>query len=234
MGNIVGSFLSGITKVVNNLFEGPLNLISGKSCGSICGSTWDLICYIENFCVVNLLKMAAVLILLYIVLLFFYLLYKTGICGCLCRSLCRMLWTCMVSWFSIWEYVCALLCFKTRINMVRQQRHRRAGMSEMEEFYYSTDTDDFGDGSFSYHMPRSRSRQCGRVRFRWSLRPRSHRVRVGISRNDVYMNRVGARPFKFGRHLGSAVHNIKVTQTSKFVRKGGSIVLGGHQKRRSW
>ncbi|KAK9096096.1 hypothetical protein Sjap_021593 [Stephania japonica] len=242
MGNIIGSFLSGFTKVVNNLFEGPLNFISGKSCNSICGSKWDLFCYIENFCVVNLLKMATVLILLYIVLLFFYLLYKTGICGCLCRSLCRMLWTCMVSWFSIWEYVCAFLCCKTR-NMVRQ-RHHKTHMREMEEYYYSTDTDDFADGSFSYHMPRrqwespnflyNRSTQCRRVRFKRSLRPRNHRVRVGISRNGVYMSRAGARPFKYGRDLGSTVHNIKVTQTSRFVRKGGNRVFGTHQKKRSW
>lgn len=33
---------------------------------SACGSTWDLICYIENFCVANLLKMVAVFALFYI------------------------------------------------------------------------------------------------------------------------------------------------------------------------
>ena len=33
---------------------------------SVCGSTWDFICYIENFCMANLLKMAMVLVLSYI------------------------------------------------------------------------------------------------------------------------------------------------------------------------
>lgn len=33
---------------------------------SACGSTWDLICYIEKFCVANLLKMVVVLALFYI------------------------------------------------------------------------------------------------------------------------------------------------------------------------
>lgn len=34
-------------------------------CSSVCGSTWDFICYIENFCVANLLKMGMVFILSY-------------------------------------------------------------------------------------------------------------------------------------------------------------------------
>lgn len=33
---------------------------------SVCGSTWDLICYIENFCIANLLKLLAVVALLYV------------------------------------------------------------------------------------------------------------------------------------------------------------------------
>ncbi|KAK0576797.1 hypothetical protein LWI29_023411 [Acer saccharum] len=83
---------------ISNLFESPLDFVSGKSCSSVCGSTWDFICYIENFCVANLLKMATVLVLSYIVLLFFYLLYKLGICGCIGHSLCRISWACLVSW----------------------------------------------------------------------------------------------------------------------------------------
>ncbi|KAK1554431.1 hypothetical protein Q3G72_012047 [Acer saccharum] len=51
---------------ISNLFESPLDFVSGKSCSSVCGSTWDFICYIENFCVANLLKMATVLVLSYI------------------------------------------------------------------------------------------------------------------------------------------------------------------------
>lgn len=57
---------SGFIQAIGKLFRSPLDFLAGKSCSSICGSTWDLICYIENFCVANILKLIMVLVLSYI------------------------------------------------------------------------------------------------------------------------------------------------------------------------
>ncbi|KAL1533600.1 corepressor interacting with RBPJ 1 [Salvia divinorum] len=74
MGNSVGSVFSGVGQVVGNIFSHPLDFLSGKACNSVCAPTWDFICYIENFCVAQLLKFVMVAILAYFMLLFFYLL----------------------------------------------------------------------------------------------------------------------------------------------------------------
>ncbi|KAL0423613.1 UNVERIFIED_CONTAM: hypothetical protein Sradi_0896100 [Sesamum radiatum] len=57
MGNVVGAIFSGFAQVVGKILGHPLDFLSGKSCNSICGSTWDILCYIENFCVAHLLKL---------------------------------------------------------------------------------------------------------------------------------------------------------------------------------
>ncbi|XP_020547630.1 uncharacterized protein LOC105155229 isoform X3 [Sesamum indicum] len=67
MGNAVGSFFSGFAQVVGNNLGHPLDFLSGKSCNSVCGSTWDILCYIENFCVAHLLKLGMVATLSYFV-----------------------------------------------------------------------------------------------------------------------------------------------------------------------
>ncbi|PNT62241.1 hypothetical protein BRADI_5g27575v3 [Brachypodium distachyon] len=66
MGNIIDSVASGFTKAIADILAKPLDFLSGKTCSSACGSTWDIICYVENFCVANLAKMAAILFLLYL------------------------------------------------------------------------------------------------------------------------------------------------------------------------
>lgn len=221
MGNILGSLTSGFIKVVSDLFGAPLDFLSGKSCSSACGSTWDLLCYIENFCIANLLKLVAVLILLYIVLLFFYLLYKIGICHCLGKSICKMLWACFTSCFSACEYGCMFIWFK----MKNLRRMKQENLRDMEE-YDSSFSDDELEERLSYsRMPRTiefrkslsrRSRERRRIYLERSLRPRSHRIRVGISRGSIYVNERDRG--KHDRHV-STVHNIKVTRTSKFVQK---------------
>ncbi|XP_057766581.1 uncharacterized protein LOC130987034 isoform X3 [Salvia miltiorrhiza] len=65
MGNAVGSIFSGVGQVVGNIFGHPLDFLSGKSCNSVCAPTWDFLCYIENFCVAQLLKFVMVAILVY-------------------------------------------------------------------------------------------------------------------------------------------------------------------------
>ncbi|KAF7836743.1 protein HAPLESS 2-like [Senna tora] len=66
MANIVESFASALAKVVAKLFSSPIDFLSGKSCSSLCGPTWDFMCYVENFCIANLLRLTLVFLLLYI------------------------------------------------------------------------------------------------------------------------------------------------------------------------
>lgn len=152
------------------------------------------------------------------VLMFFYLLYKAGICDCIGRSLCKMVWAFCSSCFYAWEYGCMFLWIKLK-NLKRMRRdHVRDILEE-----YDVSDNELTDESLSYrHAPRAielrrsfscRSRERRRIHIRRSLRPRSHRIKVGISRDPVYSNR------DMGKHV-KTVHDIKVTQTSKFVQKG--------------
>ncbi|KAJ6412641.1 hypothetical protein OIU84_005647 [Salix udensis] len=230
MGNLITSFLSGFTKVIGDLFGSPLDFLAGKSCSSVCASPWDFFCYIENFCVANLLKMVVVLALLYIVLLFFYLLYKTGICECVGHSLCKTAWACLVAWFSMWEH-CCIFAFDKLVMLKRVRRSRRSGSSEFdtseEDSDYIPRTIETSGSSLS-----RRTRDYRRVHLRKSLRPRSHRIRVGLSSDFDYGS--GKNPnAKHGKHF-STIHNIRVTRTSQFVRKRASFrgVRANHPRQR--
>ncbi|XP_048560096.1 uncharacterized protein LOC125540520 [Triticum urartu] len=66
MGNVLGSLVSGFTKVLADLLSKPIDFLSGKACSTACGPMWDVLCYIENFCVASLAKTAVTLFLLYL------------------------------------------------------------------------------------------------------------------------------------------------------------------------
>ncbi|KAL2339781.1 hypothetical protein Fmac_007721 [Flemingia macrophylla] len=229
MGNVLESFASGLGNAVGKLFNSPIEFLSGKSCSSVCGPTWDLMCYIENFCVANLLKLAMVFMLLYIVLLFLYLVHKLGVCGCLCRSSCKMIWACFSSCFHVWEYSCTFLCVK-----LHRLKRRRVGRGMNQEFYFKNGEDLINE-SLSYHFPTSvrSSRSISRRRdykgshLKRSLQPRQHLARVEISRDLRYRNKRNhssgdpsytTNAIKHGNYTGT-VHDIKVIRTSKFARK---------------
>ncbi|XP_004502469.1 uncharacterized protein [Cicer arietinum] len=234
MGNVIESFASGFGKVVANIFSSPLEFLSGKSCSSVCGPTWDLFCYIENFCVANLLRLGVVFVLLYIVLLFLYLLHKLGICGCLCHSACKMIWACFSCCFHFWEYSCTFLCVK--LHNVKRRRRRKVRMG-MNQNFYATTGEEYIDESLSYHFqpPAEFSRSFSRRRrdfkgshLRKSLKPRRGHAQVEISRDLSYKNK-GNHSSRDPSHRGnvikhgnfkSTVHDIKITRTSKFARKG--------------
>ncbi|XP_020228532.1 uncharacterized protein LOC109809597 [Cajanus cajan] len=223
MGNVLESFASGLGNAVGKLFNSPIEFLSGKSCSSACGPTWDLMCYIEHFCVANLLKLAMVFMLLYIVLLFLYLVHKLGICGCLCRSSCKMIWACFSSCFHVWEYSCTFLCVK--LHQLRRRRRRfKRGMNQK---FYLKSGEDYTDESLSYHyFPTSirPSRSISRRRdykgshLKRSLQPRQHLARVEISRDLRYKNK--RNHISGDSNSTSTVHDIKVIRTSKFARKG--------------
>lgn len=224
MGNVISSFFSSLIDSISKLFGSPLDFLSGKSCSTVCSSQWDLICYIENFCVANLFKMGMVLILCYIILLFIYLSYKLGICHCIGHSICKMIWGSIKCWFSAWEYCCTFLCVE--LMSVRRKRRRRY-RREMEDGFYTSDIE-YNDRSFSYHTPRhieqsSRSWRSSRrrrnykgIRLRRSLRPRSVGIRAGSNRDSVYGCK---RNLGLHRNHASKDHELKMRRTSKFVQK---------------
>ncbi|KAL5075970.1 hypothetical protein RYX36_014954 [Vicia faba] len=232
MGNVIDSFASGFGEAVGKLFNSPLEFLSGKSCSSICGPTWDFFCYIENFCVANLLKLGVVFVLLYIVLLFFYVLHKLGVFKCLCYSACKITWACCSTCFHIWEYSCTFLCVK--LHNVKRKRRRRVRMG-MHKKFYSTSEEDYVDESLSYDFPTSDiSRSFSRRRrdykgshLRKSLKPKRGHAQVEISR-DLSCNKnrrnhsIRDHSYTSNDNIKHAGHEIKVTQTSKFARKGMS------------
>nr|XP_009759474.1 PREDICTED: uncharacterized protein LOC104212005 [Nicotiana sylvestris] len=65
MENVIGPLLSGFGAILGKLFGHPFDFLAGKSCSLVCGLTWDFFCYIENFCISHLLKLAMVSILFY-------------------------------------------------------------------------------------------------------------------------------------------------------------------------
>ncbi|KAK9219773.1 hypothetical protein WN943_008419 [Citrus x changshan-huyou] len=209
---------------------------------TVCVSTWDFICYIENFCVANLLKMAMVLGLSYIVLLFFYLLYKLGICWCIGHSLCKILWACLVSWFSIWEYCCTFFWVKLIKLKRRNQVHRRNIEHEFDtseaDAYYDYDVESYSfDDSPRNRSLSSRSREIDYrgTHLRKSLRPRSHNVRLGISRDSMHRHGHSHRRNTIKQHThNGTIHGIKVAHSSKFVKKDRSNKRGAAYRSRRW
>ncbi|ESW09414.1 hypothetical protein PHAVU_009G125600 [Phaseolus vulgaris] len=188
MGNVIESFASGLGQAIGKLFNSPIEFLSGKSCSSVCGPTWDFMCYIENFCIANILKLTMVFMLSYIVLLFFYLVHKLGICGCFCRSSCKMIWACFSSCFHVWEYSCTCLCINLH-NIRRTRRIRRVRMDMNQNFYFKTGKEEYSDESLtSVKMSRSISRNRRDYKashLRKSLQPRRHHARVEIKRDIV-------------------------------------------------
>jgi len=171
---------------------------------------------------------------LFAVLLFFYLVHKLGICGCLCRSSCKMIWACFSSCFHVWEYSCTFLCIKLH-NIRRTRRIRRKVRMDMKKKFYSGEEDYSGE-SLSHHFPTSakrirsisRSRDYKASHLRKCLEPRRHHARVEISRDlrckSKRNHSLGEPNFtsnaiKHGNHIGT-INDIKVIRTSKFARKG--------------
>ncbi|KAI3464536.1 hypothetical protein Pfo_021199 [Paulownia fortunei] len=242
MGNAVGSLFSGFGQVVGKVLGHPLDFLSGKSCNSVCGSTWDIICYIENFCIAQLLKLAMVATLVYFVLLFLYLLYNLGICQCICHTLCRIIWACFATCFSALHFCCSYLCFKLRT--VKRKRRRRRRKRDIEEFAApstSNSEDDYElEESSRFQQPRNlehrRSQFNTRRNYKYehlrrSLRPTTHRAHVKLSGNSIHLHRK-----KIMKNIDDQAsplhHHIRVTRSSKFSQKGSRHRTGIHHRRR--
>ena len=164
------------------------------------------------------------------VLLFLYLVHKLGICGCLCRSSCKMMWTCFSSCFHVWEYSCTFFCIKMN-NTRKTRRTRRVRVDMNKNFYIKTGKEDYSDESItSAKMSRliSRRRDYKAFHLRKSLQPKRHHARVEIRRDLRYKSKrnrslgvpsYASNAIRNGNHIGT-VNDIKVSHTSKFARKG--------------
>lgn len=163
-------------------------------------------------------------------LLFLYLLYKLGICECVVRSLCKTLWACLVSWLSLWEHCCFFLCDTSTVLRRISHRHRHRRKRDFSSDELDTSEDDCGyELSRTTEMRRSLSREMRehrRVhRLRKSLRPRSHRIRVGF-RKESEFGSYGRNYQLHNKHRNhiSTVHNIRVIRSSMFARKGMNLI----------
>ncbi|KAK6938375.1 hypothetical protein RJ641_031883 [Dillenia turbinata] len=242
MGNVVSSFASGFGRVIGDLFGSPVDFLSGKSCSSVCGPTWDFICYIENFCIANLLRLALVFALSYIVLLFFYLLYKVGMCQCIGRGICKMIWACFSGCFLACEYCCYFLLYKClRLERSRKQRRHRRNIQELDDSTEEEKKENDEERSSSYHVHnrpmksrirRSQSHDWKNSHLRRSLKPTSHRVQIGINRHSDHLYR-RSHSTKHGDDHSTIHDGIRVRRSSRFAHKGArSYKYVKHKKRR--
>ncbi|KAF5741618.1 hypothetical protein HS088_TW10G00622 [Tripterygium wilfordii] len=149
MGTVISKAANGIGGVLGNAFVAPFKTIFGGSCEGVCAGPWDVICFIEHLCVSNLVKLLMILVLCYLTLLFFYLLFKVGICQCIVRSLCRMCWAaCETYWFALEDMTCFL--WHKLMNTKRVNRRRRRRFQDIERGYNSSSSEsDFSD---KYHQ----------------------------------------------------------------------------------
>jgi hypothetical protein len=106
-----------------------------------------------------------------------------------------------------------------RVRRIREEQRQ----IEMEDYLYSSSTseDDIEEARYQYvGFGRTFSQKLRddkrRLYMQRSLKPRSHRIRVGISKHSIFMDE--REPRLRHRH-GSSVHNIRVTHTSRFVQK---------------
>lgn len=233
MGNVIGSLFSGLAAGVNQLLGSPLDFLAGKNCSSLCSATWDLFCYIDNFCIAHLVKLATLSVLVYFVLLFFYLVFQLGICQCICHTIFRVMWACCATSFSIIEYCCACLCYNLPRLRRTTRRHKRVikdfSPSSSDEEYYDEEEIIGSKRRSSRHLHRKMGekrasirhrRDYKRERLRKSLGAKSHRVQVGMRGNLVHLKKRSS--MGFGHKESSLAHGIKVTRTTKFAHKGGN------------
>ncbi|CAM0911293.1 unnamed protein product [Alopecurus aequalis] len=224
MGNIIDSLVSGFTKVIADILAKPLDFLSGKTCSSACGPRWDVVCYVDNFCVTSLVKTAAMFFLLYLVLLFFYLVYKLGLCACFCHVVRTIVCSFISCSFSACTSGCSIACHKMR--SARRKRTRGSHSDDIEEYLSSSSSDSESEDAARRRLFARRSGERRRVYLERSLRPKNHRVTVGVTRQyDVAEPRVNHGHDSLLRH-----HSVKVTRTSQFAHKGSGRRRGDRVK----
>lgn len=143
-------------------------------------------------------------------LLFFYLLFKVGICQCIGRSLCKMCWAaCETYWFALEDITC-FLWHKLKNTKRINHRHRRRSQ-DFEMGYSSSDDSDYSDkyGHLNLHTKRKTARERRKDRLRSSLYPSSrlssyhhHRHHVRLNNREVsHLVKGGSQGLRSSRHL---------------------------------
>ncbi|XP_049380498.1 uncharacterized protein LOC125845122 [Solanum stenotomum] len=232
MGNVMGALLSGFGDIVGKLFGHPLDLLSGKACSTACAPTWDFLCYIENFSIPQLLKSAMVSILLYFVFLFLYLLYKLGICQCICHILCRTTWACFSTCFTALDCCCTCICFNIQKLLLtpRHNRRRRRHQKDIEETLVdiSSNSSESQDSiKFDDTKRRKSMKEHRKEHMRKSLRPKSHHLQVQIVNDSIHHHK--KKKFK----NGPIDDHIRVSRRTKFAQKGMFIKGSTRSRRRA-
>ncbi|KAI3726556.1 hypothetical protein L1987_66354 [Smallanthus sonchifolius] len=225
MRNPITTVVSGVGRVIGNIFGVPLDFLSGKSCSSVCGPTWDVGCYIENFCIQHLLKFFAVSLLLYLVLLLLYFLYKLKVFHCLFKTSFKMIWGCFSRIFLFWDHGCRLLCGMLHTVHERRKSYKRdIEMANMSSRSNEEEDEDM-ETSVSYHKEHYRKRRLWtgdhkRNLLRKSLRAQNHRVHVGV--DSVHVRK--------RKHINH--DDVRVIRTSSFAKKGPNHKRSKHQHKK--
>lgn len=185
MGTVVSKAADGVGAFLGNAFSAPFKSMFGGSCEGICSGTWDVMCFIEHFCVSNLIKLLMVLVLCYITLLFFYLLFKVGMLQCIGRSLCKMCWAACETYFFALEDITCFLWHKLK-NTKRvyrgQKRLRRRRYPEIAGSSSSDVSTSLEDGSQSLSVGRKRKSDREGRNYQNCL---SHHQHVRLKTRDV-------------------------------------------------
>lgn len=162
-------------------------------------------------------------------LLFFYLLFKVGICQCIGRSLCKMCWAaCETYWFALEDITC-FLWHKLKNTKRINRRHRRR-FQDFEMGYSSSDDSDFSDKYVNLNLNTKRKsvRERRKDRLRSSLYPSSrhsschhHRHHVRLKTREVSVHvKGGSQGLRSSRHLQfSKVRNVH-REAGIFKRRG--------------
>ncbi|KAH0452471.1 hypothetical protein IEQ34_019770 [Dendrobium chrysotoxum] len=209
MGAVVSKAASGIVSVLGSAFVAPIKAIFGRSCEGICSGTWDLICFVEHLCIASLVRLFIVSVLTYIILLFFYLLFKVGIIQCIGRSFCKMTWAACEAYWTALEDISCFFWHKLKDT----KRVYRGRFEDMEEEFSTTDTDPSEDyESIRVTNRRKSVRDKRKDRLRRSLYPKSH---SSLKRRQ----RSGLR-----HHVRLKTHEVSVhVEGSRRRKKAGQI-----------
>ncbi|KAJ0960109.1 hypothetical protein J5N97_000112 [Dioscorea zingiberensis] len=210
MGTIISKAAGSIGTLLGNSFVAPFKAIFGKSCEGVCQGTWELICFIENLCISNLLRLLMVLVLTYITLLFVYLLFKVGIIQCIGRNLCKISWAACTTYWTALEEMSCFLWHKIK-NTKRTYRRRK--FKDLEEGYSSSYEDGDGYSSDDYESVRvMRRRRLMREKRRDEMKRSLYPIRDSL-KGRRRCSRSGS-----GHHV-----RLKTREVSVHVKHSGSL-----------
>lgn len=147
---------------------------------------WDVICFIEHLCVANLVKLFMILCLCFMILMFFYLLFKVGICQCIVKSLCKLCWTACETYCFTLEDITYFFWHNLkntkRVNRRRRRYGRHHQFRDIETGYSSTSSIE-SDCSDSYNSSASRKRS----RTRKIHRHHKHHVKLNTRQVSLHL-----------------------------------------------